>query len=177
MRAATLIVIGLFCALASRADDFSQADLHPYLRIHAWRTYVDLQSQVNFDDQDYAITQGGALQAAEARRQGDRSPVNVFIRGVGATAQLNSLKRTLNQNRIGTQTSCELDTQGAQSGPYEITWYGKGSRRNSFVVEFGTAGSSGLPPCGPGVEAMIRAIDIFLNHVSTRPGTQTLTSR
>lgn len=175
MRTTLLFLLGFFIAGTSKADSFAQADLNPYVRVHASRSYTDLLGVARFDDQDYMITRGGGVLAAEASWSTGREFSNLLIRGTGEAGQLNSLKRTLTTNKIGAQTDCR-DPLGLD-GSYEITWYGKSGRRNSFTAYLGTFGPTDLPSCPSGVAEMIRAINDYVNHVANRRGTEVLRSK
>ena len=174
MRRTALIILVLLFSAPLLGDSFSQADLHPYVRVHGSRAFRDIVGGRHFDDQDYFITSGGAMLAIEPSKTDNRNFTNSFSRGAGTPERLVALKQVLAQNRVGQQTSCEIDTEGDLIGPYEITWYGKSGRRNSFTVIHGPGGASGLPPCPPGVDLMIGAINDYVSHVRSRPGTEIL---
>lgn len=178
MRPVFLLVLSLlFCGSSARADAFASSDLHPLLRAHATRSFIEGFSQLRLDDQDYLISRGGALLSQVAGQVDGGSFSNFLVRGAGDREHLAALKRVLAESQVGTLKSCEIDSGGVTNGPYEITWYGKEGRRNSFVAVLGPAGASGLPPCPPQVGNIIQAISVYVNHVVSLPGTEILQAR
>lgn len=180
-RSLLLLLVCLLNVTSLSADDFSASDLYPFVHVHASGTRTDFFGGNNFDDTYYYISRSGALLVVKVtQRTGGVILVNksssVLIRGIGEQVRINQMKRSIHESRIGIQRSCKIDAQAETNGPLEITWHGKGERRNSFIVVFGTSGASDLPVCPAEVEAMIQSINDYENHVAHQPGTEILAS-
>lgn len=159
------------------AQPFSRADLSPFIRLHANRLSSDIFGNTRVEDIDYTVTRGGALNAIESSRFGNGEFTTLFVRGVGTPNALNSLKRTITKNQIGLLKSCEIDNGPWFTSSYELIWYGKGGRRNAFNIYYAPIGSTGLPACPSGVDAIVGAINDYFVHVVTKPDSETLGSR
>lgn len=178
-KSAIFLILALYAKIAL-AVTFEQADLHPLLRVNASRVLTPQTGPVaragQFDEVK-VITRGGALLSVLTQQESFSSPYeNRIVRGVGTSAQLATLQAKLGENRIGAQASCALDRDSEVSGVYEITWYGRGSRRNAFTVFFGAAGES-RPACSGEAQAIINAIMSFEDAVVSARGTQVLVSK
>jgi hypothetical protein len=176
------IVAALFLLLASAtmsaAADFADADLHPLLRVNAsLRVFPFIEPALGgHSDEVKVITRGGALISVLTRQVGFSQPFdNHFLRGVGSPAAVAALKTKLAENQVGLQTSCLLTPSDEVSGTYEITWYGRGFRRNAFIAYYGDAGA-GFPSCPPEVQQVITAIDVFEAAVRAEPDSEKLSS-
>jgi hypothetical protein len=168
----------LSSATSVAAVDFEEADLHPLLRVNASLSVFPLiePSLGGRSDEVKVITRGGALISVLTRQIGFSQPFqNHILRGVGSPAAIAQLKTMLGQNQVGIQTSCLLDPNTEVNGTYEITWYGRGPRRNSFVVYYGTAGA-GFPACPLEVSKIVQAIREFEDAVTADPNSEVLDS-
>lgn len=69
------------------------------------------------------------------------------------------LGRALGENRIGAQHGgCSVVfTVAPTAGRVDISWYGRGVRRNQFVVEI----NGDAPPCSGEVSQLFKAINTF----------------
>lgn len=108
------------------------------------------------------IHASGAVDWTETRENG---PARI-LRAVVAPEDLGELHRALQAGRIGVERGgCG---EAAPDGPveYEITWYGKESRYNSFRVGGNPSG------CAAGTRDMIYAISDFLLKAATHPEKQ-----
>lgn len=188
IRRIVLFNLGLIlaCSAGSAAVDLSKVDLRPLLRIHASRTSA--QDPANpfpigngsFDDLLF-ISKGGAT-ISVVSEQGGTSPFHArIVRGIGSKQDLAAFKAELTAARIGFQTDCSLsgvvELQSETRGPYEITWYGQGTRRNGFtVVFFGKAEIPPHPLCPPEVRLLLDAIREFVFEVELEPDSEILSS-
>jgi hypothetical protein len=169
----------LLCSAATvAAIPFKDADLHPLLRVNvSLRVFPFIEPALGgHSDEVKVITRGGALNAVRTQQIGFSQPFdNHFLRGVGSPAAVATLKTKLGENQVGLQTSCLLTPSDEVSGSYEITWYGRGFRRNALVAYYGDAGA-GFPSCPPEVQQIITAIDVFEAAVRAEPDSEKLSS-
>ncbi len=49
-------------------------------------------------------------------------------------------------------------------GQTEVTWNGRGTRRNEFTVYFGNAGPPGLPPCAADIDLLLLEISGYVDQ-------------
>lgn len=188
-RISKVFVLYLLSGLPAIAagTDFSKIDLHPLLQIHGKRVTVADPSFPGvpvaggrFEEQIF-ISRGGGTIYIEVD-QGVLSPAQtVLIRGVAAKESLAKLNSELSAARIGFLTTCAQSgvVEGVfeTTGPYEITWYGKGLRRNAFtVLFFGKADAPAEPLCPPEVGALLDAIRELVFAVAHEPGSENLGS-
>jgi hypothetical protein len=176
MRVLALLLLS-FTLFGSRAeaDAFTSADLHPLLRVHAVHSDQILSTQQTiFQDEDYFISRGGAL-LFQLVSQLEAEPFKtLLVRGVGLPAEVAALKQVLSDSRVGTLTDCEVPDGADRVEPYELTWYGREGRRNTFVAFFAPAGSTSLPVCPPQVLSLRRAVSDYFVHVTQLPGSENL---
>ena len=177
-RSVAMLVLLLGSAAAAAAAEFADADLHPLLRVNAsLRVFPAIQLDPGgHRDEVKVITRGGGLVSVLTRQIGFSQPFdNHFLRGVGSPAAVAALKSKLAENHVGIQTSCLLNPNNEVSGSYEITWYGRGFRRNVFIAYYGDAGA-GFPACPPEVQQIVNAIDAFEAAVRGEPDSEKLSS-
>lgn len=166
---------------AVQAADFSDVDLDPLLRVRT-RLTVPAAPPVateEREDSDTFVTRGGAttiVRVVQLVSQGSATTLHQLARGVGSRERLSGLAAALAQGRIGQQNSCFIDAGNTPPDVYDITWYGKGVRRNTFVIVFGTPESSDLPACGPGVFPLLQGILRYESGVLGDPATEVLTN-
>lgn len=178
MRFVMLLLLSLvFCGSPVCADAFASSDLHPIIRVHAMQSFEISFNRLVLQDQDFFISRGGSLLYQEVSQIDGGPFISILVRGVGELAELAALKRVLAENRVGTLMSCEFADGAETREPYELNWYGRDGRRNSFVAVSGPAGASGFPPCPPQVGNIIRAIGDYRIHVVNLPGTEVLQAR
>lgn len=178
MKRIVAVLVLLLASAAAAAVEFADADLHPLLRVNvSLRVFPFIQLDPGgHSDEVKVITRGGALIAVLTRQIGFSQPFdNHFLRGVGAPAAVAALKTKLGENQVGLQTSCLLTPSDEVSGTYEITWYGRGFRRNAFIAYYGDAGA-GFPACPPEVQEIVNAIDGFEAAVRGEPDSEKLSS-
>jgi hypothetical protein len=180
MRNVVIVLALLLCsARNASAVEFQDADLKPLLRVNfslflaPTTTPIVLAGHI---DGIKIITNGGGLISVDTD-QGVFGPFRnrLILRGVGSPASLAKLRAEFGKNRIGFQVSCALEPNGDVSGPYEITWYGRGGRRNAFTVLYGKAGA-GFPACSAEVQEIVNAIAEFEGTVFLDPDSEKLSS-
>ena len=113
-------------------------------------------------DTSVVIHAGGATEIAELH-QG--APAHI-LRGVASPGDLQALNAALAAGQVaGERGGCGTPTA---DGPiaYEITWYGQGTRYNTFTV------GADLSGCPPGLRAMVERMIDLINDVRPAPGTQ-----
>jgi hypothetical protein len=77
-----------------------------------------------------------------------------------SAAQVAALQAALGRAQIGLQTGgCEVGSRLLADGVAELTWYGRGVRKNAFAVTI--VSTSGENPCPPELQALFQAIDDF----------------
>jgi len=76
-----------------------------------------------------------------------------------STAQLAALQAALGRAQIGQQTGgCEVESRSLADGVAELTWYGRGLRKNALIFTV-VSTSGGGNPCPPELQALFQAID------------------
>lgn len=77
-----------------------------------------------------------------------------------SAAQLKALQDALGRARIGAQTGgCSILLRFSSTGSAELTWYGRGLRKNALA--FPIVNVSDENPCPPELQALFQAIDDF----------------
>jgi hypothetical protein len=195
-RALILLFVSASSAFAA-GDDLSKVDLRPLLQIHARRvTTGDPASPFpipitprSFDETLFISKGGGTIwvvaeQPGLSGDSGDKTLIPFrarIVRGIPPKADLAALKTELSTAKIAQRTTCSLsgvvEAQHETTGPYEISWYGQGNRRNSFAVEFfGKGDTPSHPLCPQSVPRLLGAIANFLFRVEEEPGSEILES-
>ncbi|HEY3567797.1 MAG TPA: hypothetical protein VGP73_07670 [Thermoanaerobaculia bacterium] len=76
-----------------------------------------------------------------------------------SVAQLKVLQDALGRARIGVQPGgCSILPRFSSTGSAELTWYGRGLRKNALAF---TISGDGENPCPPELQALFQAIDDF----------------
>lgn len=163
------------------AADFSEVDLDPLLRVRTRLTIpaVPPAPAEEREDADTFVTRGGAttiVRVIQLVGPATSSTIHQLARGIGSPEDLVQLTTAIAEGRIGQQRSCFIESGNVPTNSYDVTWYGRGARRNSFVVVFGAAGVSSLPPCGPGVLPMLGEILRYESDVLGDPATELFTN-
>lgn len=148
--AKTLVVTALlFLSLAGGAANAAPSfDQNPLLHV-SWETFTIAGEHIVTT---IVIHAGGATEITELR---DEGPARI-VRGVASAKNLMALNAALAAGAVGFE-------RGGCGGPtadgpleYEITWYGKGERFNSFKV------GASLIGCSAGLEGIVNSI-LFLS--------------
>ncbi len=175
------ILLALSTVTESRAVDFSNVDLKPLFHLHLskrFKTPPEFPPQKEiFDDEDLFVTQGGATVLIIFLRSEDTEFGTRMVRVVSPQPPLRTFLGALAASRIGLQPSCESDTGGTLTGSYEISWYGRHGRSNSFHVALAAAGASGLPPCPPEAQQIVMAVAAYESDVVGAPGAEVFQSQ
>jgi hypothetical protein len=133
-------------------------DRPPLVAIH-WETNTIAGQHI---DTMVVIHAGGATEITELL---DGEPARI-LRGNPTPADFQALTETLLTGQIGlAQGGCGNATA---DGPieYEITWYGSGTRFNTFKV------GATLDGCSSGLTTMVNALVNLVNAVRPDPATQ-----
>ncbi len=175
-----LVLLGITGASAAPAADiFDGVDLRPIVRLVSTRHGFDgtfNPPRIIWEDIDTFVSRGGATNFNRWKINAGEPFRSQLARGVGKPAALGSLRAALTANRVGAQKDCQIDTGGDLLGFLEITWYGQGTRRNSFRVTLGDGTRPGLRICPQEVEAIISAIDRYDVGVLNDPNSEVHTS-
>jgi len=159
------------------------ADLHRLLRVTS--TFSAIQrspsapgpSQDVFED--FVVSRSGVVvgQAVHDELCDNCTTHNTVVAGQASMQDLNSLRQVIDSNHIGIQTSCfqanlEEGTVGPRLfGTFELTWYGRNGRKNTWSVIYDNADHEGiLPPCSPSVQTIVNTVRSFFSGVASRPG-------
>jgi hypothetical protein len=185
MKTMGLLLLTVFLAVpvTGTAADFSRVDLQPWLRIRT-STFFRAASQGDLlegqVDRDVYVTKGGALFVSASLRG---HPVNAptpfsteILRGIGTAAERQTLGTAVTRAEIGFQIDCQLTPSPGNSERHEIIWYGKGTRRNRFVVFLHGTQDPVLPVCSPEVFQLISALITFESAVAVHPDSEVLRS-
>lgn len=148
------------------AGTLPDVDLTPLLRVHStllFRFLPDPSVGDLLEDGDLFVSQGGATTWVRLlRREGESFRTETFI-GAGRADFLRQLKGRLGSNRAGFLEDCAIvDPEAATTGTYEVTWYGRGGRRNSFTFTL-TGDAGALPVCSPDAELLFETIFGYAN--------------
>lgn len=138
---AAVLFITLSGVAAHAAPSFDQ---NPLIHVR-WETYTIAGEHIV---STIVIHAGGATEITEIRED---QPARI-VRGVASAKSLAALNGALQAGQVGLE-------KGGCGGPtadgpleYEITWYGKGERFNSFRV------GATLIGCSAGVEGIVNSI-------------------
>ena len=139
----------------------SAQTLKPLLQLHTSVTYHIHGTQ--YADHDLFVATDGT--AAGQLVTGD--PVSSLGWTLSAktarasAAQLAALQTALGRAQIGQQAGgCEVQSRSLADGVAELTWYGRGLRKNAltFTIVSTTGGEN---PCPSELQALFQAIDDF----------------
>ncbi|HXO21963.1 MAG TPA: hypothetical protein VOA87_18770 [Thermoanaerobaculia bacterium] len=133
----------------------------PLLRIHAALTEID--SGRFFEDLDYFVFDDGVVTGFLAFSRDSTCsgcPWGGGIgQGSGTAEQFQALRLALGTNTVGFQKGdCEVDASRVGLGTFEVTWYGRNTRRNNFLVHVDTGGTH----CAPQVANVLTAIETYV---------------
>ena len=138
------------------------------LRVHAALT-VFAQGPELVDEDLFVHGDGLATGSLALSREGACASCywsTAIVQGSGSSEQFAALQAALGVNKVGVQAGgCVVQSVMPGTGTYEVTWYGRGSRRNSWLVQVGGEGE----PCAVEVSNIIRAIETYSSqaHVPT----------
>ncbi|HEV2851964.1 MAG TPA: hypothetical protein VHC97_04095 [Thermoanaerobaculia bacterium] len=159
--ACCLLGLGLSALAASSAGAApvpSGFDRPPLLVLH-WETVTIAAQHI---DTTVVIHAGGATEITEIT---DGQPARM-LRGNASPAAFQGLNDALTAGQIGlARGGCGAP---AADGPveYEITWYGQGTRFNTFKV------GADLTSCSAGLRGMVESMVDLINAVRPSPDTQ-----
>lgn len=151
-----LLGLGLSATAASAAP--TGFDRPPLLVLH-WETITIAAEHI---ETMAVIHAGGATEITEMR---EGQPARM-LRGNASPADFQRLNDALTAGQIGlAQGGCGSPTA---DGPieYEITWYGQGTRFNTFKV------GANLTDCSAGLRGMVESMVDLINAVRPAPATQ-----
>jgi hypothetical protein len=153
--------LALFLIVFSPAAMSSAQGVKPLLQLHSSVTYPIHGAQ--YADRNLFVASDGT--ATSQVVAGD--PVS----GLGwslssktaraSAAQLAALQTALGQAQIGQQAGgCAIRSRLPADGVAELTWYGRGLRRNALSVTV-VSTTGGGDACPPELQALFQAIDDF----------------
>ncbi|HXO22131.1 MAG TPA: hypothetical protein VOA87_19610 [Thermoanaerobaculia bacterium] len=146
---------------ASAAEAAPVPSTVPLLRVHAALRVQT--SELGFEDLDYFVFDDGAVTGflafiGEVTCSGCPWGGGVG-HGSGTAQQFQALRLALGTNTVGFQTGdCEVEAGRVGFGTIEITWYGRNTRRNAFLVHVDTGGTR----CAPQVANILTAIETYV---------------
>ncbi|HWM93367.1 MAG TPA: hypothetical protein VN493_21570 [Thermoanaerobaculia bacterium] len=145
----------LFLSLAGTAGIAAAApsfDQNPLLHV-SWETFTIAGEHILTT---VVIHAGGATEITETRED---QPARI-VRGVASAKSLAALNAAMQAGQIGFE-------RGGCGGPtadgpieYEITWYGKGTRFNTFRV------GASLLSCPAGLQGIVNSITLLADSVA-----------
>jgi hypothetical protein len=153
-----LIVCLLVGAVAVEAGGLPP---HTVIRVHA--SYFGGGHGLVYWDEDLFILNDGTVTASLTRESPTTSlpPPAWYAHigtGAGTADDLATLYQALADGHVGIQSGgCAIQACAPISGTYEITWYGRGVRRNTFVLSLDEPPP--FPLCPPEVNAIVVAIE------------------
>jgi hypothetical protein len=142
--AKTLLAALLFLLAALPAGAAPSFDQNPLLHVR-WETFTIAGEHIVTT---IVIHAGGATEITEVRED---QPARI-VRGVASAKYLAALNKALQEGQVGLQRGGCGDPTADGPLEYEITWYGKGERFNSFRV------GATLSGCSAGVEGIVNSI-------------------
>lgn len=133
-----------------------------WLQVHADFDQVG-HGLVLFDD-DATIRADGSIQArlSTYRSSNQLAPywTTEFGSANAASSALAALRQMLGDVEVGQLAGgCAVERQVVGTGSVRITWFGRGSRRNTIAV---AVGDPSLSACGDEVKTLIEALARFL---------------
>ena len=165
----TLVVLTLVFAFvsspqAAAGGGLDDVDLSPLLGVNRSLTtrvpLIDPFKNV-VEDHDVFVSRGGALTSTQIVK-GFTGIETTLLRGVAASEPLDSLVQALAASQVGFQDDCHIPSpsleDGGPLGTVALTWYGRGTRRNTFRVTFAVEDTSPLPDCPVAVEQLLTAV-------------------
>ncbi|HEX5758129.1 MAG TPA: hypothetical protein VF121_02950 [Thermoanaerobaculia bacterium] len=178
----------LLLALALTAPAAAQGapcavDLHTLLTVHGSR-HVQIRTlpgrfppppvQIT---EDLLVTQGGAATTSRVSVTlcCERSELKRFASGIAERPDLARLRDLLVAVRVGQLEDCVLENDlstvtGVRTlGAYEVSWFGRGARRNDFTIVFADPGAAPLPPCGPEAQQLVEGLRAFADTLAADP--------
>ncbi|HEX7184647.1 MAG TPA: hypothetical protein VF756_22675 [Thermoanaerobaculia bacterium] len=161
MKSLALVAALLLLAVASPAAAAPTGfDLPPLLHIE----FDTVTIAAEFIHTSLTIHAGGATEIVETR---ENQPARI-TRGEARPQDIAELHRALQEGQVATQRGGCGDP--APDGPveYEITWYGKGARHNTFRV-----GGNPTRDCPASTQRIVFAIDELVIHLYQGSDTQT----
>lgn len=167
---------------AAAGAALENVDLSPLLRVNATLTtrvpLVDPFTNL-IEDRDLFVSRGGAL-ASTRINKGFNTIETTLVRGVAEPAELSELLQALAASRVGFQEDCQIVSPGLEDGgplgTVDVTWYGRGARRNVFTVTYAVEGTSALPICPAVIDQLLAALATFETEVFSNPMTEVLRS-
>lgn len=173
-----IVALVLTAALCGVAAAQEPVDLRPLLRIH---TVLETGGKecsniprANALEQDLFVTGDGVLYSTRVLADGPEGDCRFrarLVRGAATSLQLVRLQRNLRRHQIGLQTDCGISGDVGVQGRYEVTWYGKDVRYNSFRVVIGGLDGS-LPVCPVEIRKLFVAVSNFEENVSHNPDSE-----
>jgi hypothetical protein len=130
----------------------------PLLWAHSRETFMFQGGQ--FADTDLLITTDGVSRSTLIRAHNLEGSGWQVTRAVvhASSAQLASLRTAFAEAQIGAQIGgCALPFLVPEMGTYELTWYGRGTRSNSFAMSIGGDGQ----PCPAALVAVVKLLAQF----------------
>ncbi len=179
---ASVLGLGLLFQPGAEGTTLTERDLSPLLRVNVSLTtrapLIDPFTNL-VDDRDVFVSRGGALVSTRINK-GFTNVDTTLVRGVAEPGQLASIVQALAVSRIGFQQDCQIHSPGLEEGgplgTIDLTWYGRGIRRNAFTVIYAVEGTSLLPSCPAAVGELLAAIAAFETAVFENPSTEVLQS-
>lgn len=133
----------------------------PVIRVHSFLEFTGHANQ--FADSDTLVTADGIGTTTTAMVTSETGQGWMVAHQVlkGTSAQLASLGTALVSGRVGVQQgNCVLGCAVECSGTYELTWFGRGLRSNSFAMVVSNSPDAG-PPCPAEVIEIVRQLFFF----------------
>jgi hypothetical protein len=158
------IVPWLLLAMLVAVPASAAPAVRSWLQVHADFDQVG-HGLVLFDD-DATIRADGSIQAGLStyRSSSQLMPywTTEFGSATAAAGAVAALRQTLGDVEVGQLAGgCAVERQVVGTGSVRITWFGRGSRRNTIAVAVGEAP---LPACDEEVKSLIKALARFLSE-------------
>jgi hypothetical protein len=158
------IVPWLLASMLVAVPASAAAAVRSWLQVHADFDQVG-HGLVLFDD-DATIRADGSIQARLSTYRSSNQLMPYWTTEFGsahaAAGAVAALRQTLGDIEVGRLAGdCAVERQVVGTGSVRITWFGRGSRRNTIEV---AAGNPSLPVCGDEVRALIEALARFLSE-------------
>lgn len=152
------------CQLTLLGTVLEATERHPLIRVHA--TLLKGSHGFTLLDEDLFIATDGAITGVLSMSC-NGCPSSFFgwrgetRSGSASAPQVSALRRALVDNRVGIQSGdcLVVANVGLVDGDYEVRWYGRGMRQNTFTASVGRPAA--LPPCAPEVGRIIAAIETY----------------
>lgn len=177
---AVLLLLIPSAVLGQNKPPACAVSLEPLLTVQADRDFISRSIRLPPPpvriQQQVMISQGGAVSVMRTDTPlcCELPEKRVFAAGTARKTELATLRRAMDQARIGIHSTCliENDLSGPTGarllGTVSLTWTGRSGRQNRFSVVYADPGESDLPLCAPETAQLVQAVEQFASAIASQ---------